>query len=288
MSKPSPNDRIAVTMTLSCLLNAILLFGITFAAPPEDPIDASSMEVILVQTRSEKAPEKADYLAQASQEGGGDSDKKTRPSDLFSSPVPKVEEGIAPKPVVASAPEIETRSQNTPQVLTQAQSARRITAQQEVREQLTDAKERSEETIERDMEMARLNAEIAATQQAYAKRPKRKFISANTQEYAYASYMQSWVARVERVGNLNYPEQARSENLQGSLVLSVGLYRDGRVEKITLIQSSGNPVLDAAAKRIVELAGPYTELPAVEGENFDILHITRTWQFLPGNVLSSQ
>ena len=99
--------------------------------------------------------------------------------------------------------------------------------------------------------------------------------------------MQSWVARVERVGNINYPPEAREHNLLGSLVLAVSIRRDGSVDKVELIQSSGESVLDDAAIRIVELAGPYSAVPDVPGDSYDILHITRTWQFLPGNVLTS-
>jgi periplasmic protein TonB len=282
-----PNDRLGLTMILAGIVHAIVVLGVSFKAEPAQSFDASTMDVILVQTRSEKAPEKADFLAQAQQEGGGDSEKALRPSDVFSSTVPKLEEGIAPTPIEASAPKPETRSQATPEVLVQQQSEQRVAQQIERQEQLDQAQKRSAEDIERDLEMARLNAEINRTQQAYAKRPKRKFISANTQEFEFASYMQSWVARVERVGNINYPEQARAENMHGSLVLSVAIRRNGSIEDIEVIQSSGKRMLDEAAIRIVEQAGPYAALPDSK-ERVDVLHITRTWQFLPGNVLSSE
>jgi periplasmic protein TonB len=139
------------------------------------------------------------------------------------------------------------------------------------------------------MEMARLQAEIERNRQAYAKRPKRKFISANTREDGYAQYMAAWVAKVERVGNLNYPDEAIRRDLLGSLVLSVAVRRDGSVEKVEIIQSSGETVLDDSAVRIVQLAAPYSPFPDLKGEeSYDVLHITRTWQYLPGNVLQSQ
>jgi protein TonB len=139
------------------------------------------------------------------------------------------------------------------------------------------------ELIEHSLEMARLAAELERQTEVYAKRPKRKFISASTREYAYAAYMRSWVAKIERIGNLNYPDEARRRGMHGALVLTVAVRRDGTVERIDLIQSSGSDVLDQAAVRIVELGAPFSPLPQSD-EFIDVLHITRTWQFLDGSV----
>jgi protein TonB len=106
-------------------------------------------------------------------------------------------------------------------------------------------------------------------------------VSASTQEYAYANYLRSWVDRAERVGNLNYPDEARRKRLSGQLVITVAVRRDGSVEQAHIIQSSGIPLLDSTALRIIELAAPFPPLPKTD-ENVDVLHVTRTWQFLPG------
>ena len=111
-------------------------------------------------------------------------------------------------------------------------------------------------------------------------RPKRKFISATTKEYEYAAYMDTWRRKVERVGNLNYPEKAKKLNLSGSLQLDVALNKDGSINEITLRRSSGEKVLDDAAIRIVELAAPYSPFPKNIENQVDILHILRTWQFI--------
>jgi protein TonB len=147
------------------------------------------------------------------------------------------------------------------------------------------AVEREEE--QRKLEMAKLAQEIQRESEQYAKRPKRKYISANTKEYEFAAYMRAWVARIERIGNLNYPDEARRQQLHGQLVLTVGLTRDGRVKSVDVIQSSGHKVLDDAAIRIVHLAEPFPALP--EGkEKVDELYISRTWQFLPGDILRNR
>lgn len=131
--------------------------------------------------------------------------------------------------------------------------------------------------------IASLSAEIRRKLQAKAERPIRKFISASTKEYKYAAYMEAWRSKVERVGNLNYPDAARKQKISGSLILDVALNKDGSINQITVRKSSGHKILDDAAIRIVELASPYSPFPAQIREETDILHITRTWQFLNSN-----
>lgn len=136
------------------------------------------------------------------------------------------------------------------------------------------------ELLTNSFKIASLSAEIRRKMEAKAQRPRRKFISATTKEYKYAAYMESWRSKVERVGNLNYPEQARQQKLSGSLVLDVALNADGSINEITIRRSSGEKVLDDAAVRIVELAAPYAPFPQHIKDETDILHIMRTWQFI--------
>ena len=131
--------------------------------------------------------------------------------------------------------------------------------------------------------IASLSAEIRRKLQAKAERPSRKFISASTKEYKYAAYMEAWRSKVERVGNLNYPDAARKQKISGSLILDVALNKDGSINEVTIRRSSGYKILDDAAIRIVELASPYSPFPVKIREETDILHITRTWQFLNNN-----
>ena len=138
------------------------------------------------------------------------------------------------------------------------------------------------------MEIASLSAQVTESAQNYAQRPRQKFISARTQEYKYASYMEAWRTKVERIGNLNYPDEAKRRNLSGSLILDVALNPNGSINNITLRRSSGEQILDNAAIRIVKLAAPYGPFPADIKKEVDILHITRTWQFLPDNRLLSK
>lgn len=277
-------DRLSVTLVFALLFHAVVVLGVTFSY--DDPnIDESlpTLDVILVQQRSEEAPKEADYLAQVSQSGGGTSPDKVRPQSPVSGQIPKPERGLAPQPVAPSVPKAAPKK--PPKVLTREKAAAKVVQRQPRRPQPELAQPTAQELIQRSMELARLEAEIGRDLQAYARRPRRKFISANTKEYEFATYMQAWVSKVERIGNLNYPDEARRRQLAGNLVLTVAIDRDGNIDKIDIIQPSGFKILDEAAIRIVKMGSPYAQLPENIREKVDILHITRTWQFLPGNIL---
>ena len=140
----------------------------------------------------------------------------------------------------------------------------------------------------RALAMAALEAEIERDLRAYAERPRRKWISASTREHRFATYMDAWRRKVERVGNLNYPEEAERRGLAGDLLLDVAIRPDGTVEEITLRRSSGERVLDEAAIRIVEIAAPFSEFPEDIAEDVDILHIERTWIFHSGGATTNR
>ena len=276
-------DRLGVTLLFSAIAHGVLALGITFSFPKSAP-SLPSLDVILVQSASGDKPEKADFLAQANNTGGGNVDRAVRPSALTSSTQPKPTPGIAPRETITSAP---TPHPPTPhELLVQQKSALSVRSEQAVLEQAPQDEPNVHDLMEKRLEMARLAAEIAHESQAYAKRPKKKYISANTKEYAYAAYMAAWVARVERIGNLNYPDEARRLQLHGQLVMTVALDRSGKIKNIDVIESSGHKVLDAAAIRIVKLAAPFPRIPTKEG--VDELYITRTWQFLPGDILRNR
>ncbi len=277
-------DRLGVTLLFSLVAHGVIALGVTFAY--ERPAPAlPALDVILVQSASAQKPDKADFLAQASNSGGGESDKPARPTDPLSSPLPKPIAGITPRPTETGAPKPTAPSRN--ELLTTLDSDRAVDTDRQTPD-MPDLRALTErEIVERKLEMARLAQEIQRESEQYAKRPKRKFISANTKEYAYASYMAAWVARVERIGNLNYPDDARRQELHGQLVLTVGLNRDGSVKSIDIIQPSGHKILDDAAIRIVNLSAPFNALPK-DNDAIDELYITRTWQFLPGNILRNR
>jgi len=277
-------ERLGATLVLSLLVHALFILGIGFALEDSAPV-MRTLDAILTQTQSPLTPQQADFLAQASNQGGGEHERSSRPLDSQAGRIPQAESGIAPMPLraqsPAAAPAVQAR------VISNSRSIDQVPEPQPRAQVNASTLPPGAHKIERDIAMARLAAEIHLRSQRYAKRPKRKFVSASTREYVYAAYLRNWVDRVERVGNLNYPDEARRRRIGGVLVISVAIRRDGSVERADIIQSSTIPMLDAAALRIVQLSTPFAPLPDTE-ENVDVLHVTRTWQFLPDGGLVDQ
>jgi len=284
-------DRLGLTAFVSVLVHMTIILGVSFAVPdlrPNEPLP--TLDITLVNTRSDSEPEDADFLAQANQEGGGDTDEAV----IARSPLPVNQARKASEQVPQSRVQTENRQpqQNVDRPLTQDREEARTIDDRESQEQKVATAPTNEPGLDQNdqiaRERARLSAEISQFWEEYQKRPRRKFLSARTKEYKYAEYMEAWRARVERVGNLNYPDKARRRNLTGNLVLDVAINPDGSVNNLNMIKSSGNKVLDDAARRIVQLAAPYQSFPPDIKKEVDILHITRTWQFMRGNRLVSR
>ncbi|WP_024891334.1 energy transducer TonB [Luteimonas huabeiensis] len=273
--------RLGATMALSLALHALLVLGIGFALDEAAPV-MPTLDVVLTETTSPLTQAQADFLAQASNQGGGEHEAPRRPRESQLGVAPQEAPGVAPEPLRAQSPDAHPPPRA--RVVASHRGEREAAAPDPTPQADPSLLPRGQDRIERDMEMARLAAEIHLRSEAYARRPKRKFVSASTREYAYARYLRAWVDRVERVGNLNYPDEARRRGLAGELVISIAIRRDGSVEGARVIRSSGIPLLDEAALRIARLAEPYPPLPRTD-DDIDILHVTRTWQFLPAGAL---
>lgn len=285
IEQPAPQDKLMLTLFLAAAMHGIVILGVGFSPWLEEMRTPPALEVILVEKRPSDTPEEADYLAQAAQDGGGESDDNARPSSPFVSQQDFDTDGIAPAPMEASAPApVDT---STDAVLTTVFSEQKINTDEARTEAIPDIKNEALLLIEQNLEIARLSAEINSQVETMAKRPRKKYLNARTHEAASAEYMFHWVEQVERVGNLNYPDSARQQNLTGALVLVVGIFRDGTIESVNIEESSGHRVLDDAARRIVEMAGPFAPLSGKLAEETDILYIVRTWEFESSNSITS-
>lgn len=288
----TPADRLVLTLCLAVITHAVIVLGVTFTSEDDVLPDYSTMDIILVQQKSE-APEEAKLLAQASLVGGGDSEEEVTPSTPLPSPFPSNEAVItAPPPANTTAPPPQADPDKS-SIAVQADDADIAAATDNVDKQEDPAVDQPQQQLQikeslpsattlltNSYKIAALSAEVQRKLEAKAQRPRLKFISASTREYKYAAYMEAWRAKVERIGNLNYPDAARQQKLSGSLILDVGLKPDGSIEEINIRKSSGHKILDDAAIRIVELAAPYSPFTDAIKDETDILHITRTWQFL--------
>ncbi|ALS94128.1 cell envelope integrity protein TolA [Xanthomonas oryzae] len=280
---PAPMDdgrRLMMTLVISLLLHGVLILGVVFAVSEDAPL-VPTLDVIFSQTSTPLTPKQADFLAQANQQGGGNHDTAQRPRDSQPGVVPQDRTGLAPQAQRATSVNAPTPTQT--RVVTSRRGEQAVPTPQPnpQTDPLTPA---DAQRLQHDAEMARLAAEVHLRSEQYAKRPNRKFVSASTREYAYANYLRAWVDRAERVGNLNYPDDARRRRLGGKVVISVGVRRDGSVESSRVLVSSGVPLLDDAALRVVQLAQPFPPLPKTK-DDVDILQVTRTWLFLPGGEL---
>lgn len=276
---PGDNEIIGLALVIAVVVHIVLITQLSFTGADAAPAEqAPNLDVILVDWASEQPPEQADFLAQANQTGGGDNPELERPSSPPANEPQHAEvEPIAPPvPEPQSVPEPQIQDPLIAAVTDEAALQQPI---EPVIEDVPDPLPDAQTLIQQTRNLAQLTADPLAEERVTPKRPRRKFVTANTQEHLYASYMRAWVAKVERVGNMNYPEDARRQNLEGSLVLSVDVMADGSIEHIRLLRSSGFDLLDEAAIRIVRLSAPFSELPPDILAETDILTIIRTWQF---------
>jgi len=309
------SKRLWVMLGLSLVVHAALL-AIRFAPEMQKTWrdNLPALEVILVNAKSQSKPEKADALAQANLNRGGNTEAERRMKSPLPVPRSKPQEA-ALKPAAESrqkageaakvqAQEVQKQQRvaelerQAQELMTQIQAEQHVESKpsQPATAPTPDQSQQSAspkalnaaDLVARSLDAARMEAEISKEWDSYQKRPKRKFLGARVQEYRFAAYVETWRQKVEKVGNLNYPEEAKLKKLYGALRMTVNIKADGTLESIELNQSSGHPVLDEAARRIVELAAPYAEFPPEIRKDTDIVSITRTWTFTREDTLASQ
>ncbi len=282
----TPRDRLGFTLFLAAVLHALLILGVTFDLPTPSEL-SRALEITLATQPSERTPEQADYLAQVNQEGSGTLDEKAAPStteeaELQESEINQVTpaqqasapppEPIQPKQVVTTSAPVPERVHRAPEIPDPVQAPRPA--------QRFDMSRLSEE-------IASLEAQLAEERQLYAKRPRvHRLNAASTMQDKGAYYKDAWRRKVERVGNQNYPAEARDQRIYGSLRMLVAINRDGTLREVRILESSGHTVLDNAALRIVRLAAPYAPFTG-DLIDVDVLEIIRTWRFEPGDRVSS-
>lgn len=283
--KITDHDRLGLTFFLAAIFHGIVILGVTFTlAPAAESPQSPTLDVIIVQTQNPSDNKDAKYLAQISQQGGGDSAEKVRPRDMFTAPTLASDPGMA---LETSREQVARVDQPTAQeLLHQAKADYQIQTEDKVSEAEELSTEQSQN--QQQLQTARLAEELSAIIENRAERPKVKFMNSSTKEYLPARYMRDWINRVERIGNLNYPDQARRNRLSGTLILDVTISATGELLKTELRRSSGHQVLDDAAQRIVKLAAPFPAFPEKLKQQADVIHITRSWEFLASNEMRSQ
>lgn len=304
---------ISIAIWVSILIHAVIL-SIKFQPELRKLADRlPSLDVVLVNAKTKQAPDKAELLAQANLDRGGNTEANRKMKTALPSPKEKTTEvKLKPNSEARSAAKsaklkaqeareqkrVDELEKQAQELLTQINSSKAIesnptqkaaSAEPEQGEQKAKAKALDRaDLIAASLEMDRLQAQIAKQQDEYQKRPKRKFIGARTKEYRFAMYVESWRQKVERIGNMNYPEAAKAQKLYGQLRMTVSIKSDGSLESVVIDQESPHAVLNEAAKRIVELAAPYAVFPEDIKKDTDILSITRTWTFTQEDALQTE
>ena len=281
-------DRLGVMLLISATVHLIFLFGVKIAVPELKAWRdrGESLEVVLVNSKTASQPTDTKVLAQANLDGGGNTDQDRRAK----TPLPALDKAAADEAEQAEQ-RVAELEQAARQVMTQLSAKTTAAPEKQLAPTQTFAPPtpNTENIVQKSLDLAKLEAEINRDYDEYQKRPRRSFIGARTKEYRFARYVEDWRTKVERWGNMNYPEAAKTRKIYGQLQLTVSIKADGSIENVEIDRSSGYRLLDEAAVKIVRDAGRngYAPLPADIRVDTDVLHITRTWNFTREDQLQS-
>src|SRR5262245_11883759 len=283
LARLDPDSRVlAMALSISIVIHAIVL-SIHFKLPEAiRGISAAQLDVVLVNSKTRTKPPQAEVLAQSNLDSGGDTDLDRRAK----SPLPVLqppERGADLKQATRRVQEMEAQQR---QLLSQMQSREEVASADPAPQAQEKSRVSGADLADSALIIARMEAQIAQQIDEYNKRPRKTFIGARAAEVRYALYVEDWRQKIERIGNLNYPESARGK-IYGSLRLTVSINSDGTLAAMDLERSSGYKILDAAAEQIVRLAAPYATFPPDIRKETDILVITRTWTFARGDRVFS-
>ncbi len=268
--------RLRLAFAISIALHLVAL-SVHFSLPEHKPVRDRGLEVVLVNARHAKAPDKPEVLAQTNVDAGGNTEAEARPTSPLP-PQPTRQEGEA---LVEAVRKTAEPVRQPKQVIAREKAPAKVaTVPAKVEQPAPEPEPEASglDLLDSAAAIARIEAQIDRSLDELATRPRTKFIGARAREYRFAQYVEDWRLKVERVGTLNYPEAARGR-MYGSLLLSVTIRADGSVEKVGVHRSSGHKLLDEAAVRIVKLAAPFAPFPPDIRRDTDVIEITRTWSF---------
>ncbi|MDK9723901.1 MAG: energy transducer TonB [Sterolibacteriaceae bacterium MAG5] len=272
-----PRRNLTLALGASLFIHAILL-SIHFKLPEAiNKATEHALDVILVNSKSLRKPTEAQARAQANLDGGGNTEENRRAK----TPLPAAKnqrEGNDLLEARRRVAELEAKQQ---QMMTQMQSEKLVAADPRRTDPAPPAPQPAVSGLDlasKALAAVRLEGEIARNLEEYNQRPKKHFFRPRASEYRFAQYVEDWRQKVERFGNLNYPESARGR-LYGSLVLTAEINADGSLRSLVIDRPSPHKVLNEAARRIVEMASPYAAFPPDIQRDTDVISITRTWSF---------
>ncbi len=282
----TPNDRLGMTLFMAVVVHALVILGVGFSTLLPERERPPLIEITLTQSPSDRTPDDYDFLAPEDQDGGGTVDEVMRPSEPSAViPDPRDMDDVVQAEPTPTSPA--TAPEQT-QTITARESEQTTPEPEETAEETDVVEQRPQDLDQTRQQVARDIADTTQTIDWSARYPSKQRINARTRSHAAAAYMHGWIQRVEQIGNLNYPDEARRRALSGNLVVEVTLLPDGTVEDIQILRPSRYRVLDDAAIRVVQMAAPFAAVPEDVLDGKERLVITRTWEFVGGNQLRAQ
>lgn len=271
-------DRLPSMLFLAALVHGILIIGITFKAVLGDEFrDAISLEVTIVADpdRRIEAPEEASYLAQASQQGAGNTQEATRPSAPLQSNSPLDNAGAADGDSLLDA-----RSHD--RVADELLAARAEQAQQvtDLPRDLPRPEQSTAIALESGIEASLpLPRDDEANLRIRHDNPRQLLTSVDTKESNIAGYLDRWKRKIETIGVSYFPEKGITQGLTGSPTLEVTIDASGQLGEVIVRNSSGSRIIDQAALNILRRAAPFEPFPESIRIDFDQLRFAYKWQF---------
>ncbi len=272
-------DRLSFTFFVAIILHAFVLLGIGFKMP-EHKNTSQTIEITLATHKSLREPKDADFLAQHNQEGSGTADEARQLTTERQAQFADTQVRDVSPLQQQAASTLKVKDQQLLSTRAASERKTQIKLNPDEQEQREEMDGTTEEQMLVSSEIASLQAKLDKQRQEYAKRPRvRTLTSVSTKASFDAKYLNDWSVKIEQVGNKNYPREALSRRITGNLRLSVMINPDGTIYEIKVLQSSGQRILDDAARQIVRLSAPFTSFPPEIRKHADRLQIIRTWRF---------
>ena len=238
------------------------------------------LEVVLVNSRSGQAPDKAQVIAQAALAGGGDADRGRATSPL--PPSALVEIGDSDE---TARKQIEQLQETQQQLLAQVRRELALLPAPDPQRDQGNPQERAQEDKRR--QLVQLLAEIEKRINEENARPKKRYISPAAREEVYALYYDGYRHKVEDRGTRNFPE-SNGKKLYGELIMNVTIDAAGRVLDTEIVQRSNSKILDRRAIAIVKAAAPFGSFSAAMRRSADQLVVTSRFKFTRDEALETQ
>ena len=257
-------QRLRKTFSVALAGHGLLLIGLGFAMPAGSP-PSQSIDVTLAQHHSDQAPDQADFIAQTNQIGTDKKQQLLQPQEQGQRPPAEQQRSNSAEPIL----------------LSHSDEGNNAKADIPNEQPNLDQQESTQPDV------GAIEAELDRLKRAYNNLPRvLRMTSVSAKSADAAAYMHYFEETVEQIGNVNYPTEARSQGIFGQVQLVVVLLADGRIKRIEVSKGSGSRLLDQAAVHSVQLASPFNPFPK-ELRNRDEIHIIRTWQYQPNNVLTT-